>query len=499
MVYNGIDLSDEFNDLSDLQNRYFIVNSVSGRDSYSPELTILTANLVDGGYTSHRRLRPRVIDIILTLKGKSYDDMHKRVERLIEILNTDGEDVPITFDDESKRTYYGQVTEMNELEARSKILKLSLTITCTDPFKYGDERLFEVKDDGNVVNYGTTKANPVFDLEVKEKTTFAMVAKGIDDYMLIGQPADDEIVIVEDKVSIMREDGRTLDSWNPATLNDVDSYFIDRLSGTMTSDSTGIRVNGYGAAGEKQHGAGIIRELPSAIQDFELETTFDVNSERLEENWRMGVFMYDENMQKLGHIGLKDNSRFYKRRTPLARVGDYRGSGVRNGNVLGDKDANDKARDLTLFYLRVRRIGHIYSFYVGEWYNRGASHGEKHIRKYQADFKDVNNLYGGRLKYISVYITKRAGRPTPSRIRINSVEVFEHVKTQEDQTPYILYPGDRVTFDHDNREIYVNGEERSDLINFGANFFDLHKGTNAITVTPEGTFDTSVSYVEKYL
>src|SRR5690625_6186735 len=72
-------------------------------------------------------------------------------------------------------------------------------------------------------------------------------------------------------------------------------------------------------------------------------------------------------MYMLGHIGIKDNHRNFKRRVPLARYGPYRGGGRENGNLIGDSQKIDNARDTTLFYLRAKREGNTFDFYIGEW------------------------------------------------------------------------------------------------------------------------------------
>jgi len=215
----------------------------------------------------------------------------------------------------------------------------------------------------------------------------------------------------------------------------------------MGTDGAGIRARSYGT-GEELHGPAVFKEI-SPIQDFEIETTFDIISRREVENFRMGINFLDENMNMLGHIGIKDNSRIYKRRTPLARYGPYRGPGRSNGNLIGDSKKNDQAREATLFYLRAKREGNTFDFYIGEW----QSH--RHIRSWHEIYRDINNEYIGRLKYITLYIASYADRVTPARLRINSVEVFELTKATVDQTPYIIYPGDIVEFDHVTKDILL--------------------------------------------
>src|SRR5699024_5200362 len=161
---------------------------------------------------------------------------------------------------------------------------------------------------------------------------------------------------------------------------------------------------------------------------------------RREANFTRGVNFIDHIMNMLGTIAIKDNSRVYKRRVPLARYGPYRGSGAGNGYLVGENQKNDKERETTLFYLRAKRVGKRFEFYIGEWQNL------KHVRNWSGSYNDKRNEFQGKLKYITLYVAKWGDRPNPARLRINSVEVFELVSAMIDQTPYILYLWDVYTF-----------------------------------------------------
>ncbi|MFD2133347.1 distal tail protein Dit [Pseudogracilibacillus auburnensis] len=405
------------------------------------------------------------------------------------------EAVPLEFDDEPGRTYYAEIE--GTIEDFSKFVDQRrgvITFLCADPYSYGPEKTLTFPADiVTIENQGTAKADPIFELEATKKTTFAMVSNQDDEYNLVGQPVDEDghEQIIDKRVSVLYENGSMIDTWLP-TSDMTDDYFID-VSGSMMTDDAGIRTQSYGT-GNRMHGPAVMKELPKTLQDFEIETTFDIISRRPEENFRMEIYFHDENMNMLGKLGIKDDNRSYLRRRGLGRVGPYRGSGSKNGYAIGKHNYSyDDSRETTLMYLRVKREGKRYTFYIAEWYNR------KHRRNITATYNDVNNLYQGKLKYITLFIGKYQDRPNPARLRINSVEVFELARIVEDQTPYILYPGDVIEFDHAEKDIRLNGESRKDLKNFGASFFTLKKGENMLIVTPEDSFNTKVTFRNRYL
>lgn len=493
MTYNGINLDNEFNDQESAPEAYFLIEEVRGREMPIMDFTTIAANGMDGVHTSGSRQRERFLEVDIVLKGESFEDLRKRLERLAEILVVK-ESVAIQFADESDRTYYGYFTEATVSEERSKLIKMTLLITCPDPFKYGEEQAHEFEGDVTTAEIGgTVEVAPTFELFVTQPVTFAMVQNEIEEYQLIGVPADDDVEVVDTKTSVLYENGSTLDTWLPAPLDMIDDPNVSNVGGVMGTDGAGIRADTYGPSGSGQRGPAIYTELPTTIQDFEIESTFDIISRRESENWRIMIYFYDENMEPLGQMGLKDNSRNYKRRVPLGTAGPH-SAGYGNGRVLGDQSwHNDNARDTTLFYLRARREGNEFSFYVGEWQS------QRHINVWDGTYVDARGDYEGRLRYISLFVGSYQDRGTPSRIRINSVEVFELASVVEDQTPYIAYPGDSIMFNHDTGDITINGENRKDIKDFGGQYFKLNRGFNTLAVHPSDSFETRLTYREKYL
>ena len=469
---------------------YMRIIDVRGRGLTEQELTTVRVLGSDEDYVTYRTKPPRHLEIDYEIRAKNKEELRKKIDAVSAIIETT-EKVPIIFPDEPDMTYYGEYAGAEQsVEYHHVGIHRGTIYILRDPYKYGPEKTVETTSDTfNIENAGTAEAEPIIELTATQKATFAMVTLGDEQYNLLGEPADDDVQIVDSRTSVLYEDGSTIGDWQVATSQMIDEHHIE-IAGEMGADVSGIRAIDYGA-GDGIHGPAVFKEI-DPIQDFEIEATFDINSTRVSDSWRMGINFLDENLNMLGHIGLKDNSVYYQRRTPLARFGEWRGSGRQNGNLLGDANKIDNSRNLTLFYLRVKRVGNTFDFYIAEW--RGA----KHERSWHEVYRDVNNEYMGRLKYITLYIGNYADRYLPSRLRINSVEVFELTKATVDQTPYIIYPGDIVEFDHVTKDIRLNGESRKDLKNFGGSFFTLKKGINTLTVTPENTFNTKITYRERY-
>src|SRR5690606_11137652 len=102
------------------------------------------------------------------------------------------------------------------------------------------------------------------------------------------------------------------------------------------------------------------------------------------------------------------------------------------------------------------------------------------------------------LRYVQIHIGKYGDTPSAKTPKISAIEVFEHKEVLADQTPYIAYPGDIITFDHTTNELLLNGEDAKQLKDFGGQYFDLPKGSTTLTVMPDGTFDTTIRFKPRY-
>src|SRR5699024_4251401 len=185
---------------------------------------------------------------------------------------------------------------MDDFEEFIRFKRGTIQFICLDPYKYGPEETIKLEDISTTENKGTAPADPIFELTAKEKTTFAMISNGADEdaeYNLIGTPADDDVEVVDTKSSVLYEDGGTIDEWEPAPKDMIDDPNVESVSGTMGTDGAGIRVNTYGPTTDKgQRGSAVYKELSNSIQDFELETNFDIISKHEIKNLRMYIYLY---------------------------------------------------------------------------------------------------------------------------------------------------------------------------------------------------------------
>lgn len=425
------------------------------------------------------------------------DDEHalQLKDELADWLVTD-EPVELQFDDEPGRTYYAVVQNtLEDFEKMAALRQGTIQFLCLDPYGYGPEKHAEFPSDNvTLTNNGTAEAKPIFEMEVLEPITFAMIQKGEEEnaeYQMIGTPADDDVEVVDSRQLIYSENGQ-MEGWmsNPTRVDRISGAISN---GTMTHDGTGIIVSDYGSpvSGYDGYGPAIIKELPEVLQDFEIQTVIDTRTENVSDNFRIEVYGFDENLNMLGKIGISDVNRSFHERNGLGRIGEYVNSYTRYLIDSGNFRFRHSGKALT-FYIKWKREGNqfrmdIYRIVNGEYRNWV-------LRRYT----DTSGEWLGKLKYIQVYIRTYRGRANPAIARVNKLDIYKLIKVTEDQTPYIAYPGDIITFDHVNGELLINGEDISELKQFGGSFFKLSKGENNLIVAPSESLATRVRYRERF-
>ena len=484
ITFNHIDLQERFTDADNALYDYFMVNDVAGRGVNGKEIELITVSNNDGAYVEGGRKPPRYLDVTITVKSPSFSDLRRKIDELNDILNT-REDVPIVFDDETDMTYFGRLDSVNNLTEEHKIYQAVLTFLCSDPYKYGPEVSKDLGDIDTVNNEGTVSADPIFELTAMEKATFAMISNGADEdaeYNLIGTPADVDEKLVDEKTLIFDEIGDSIEAWDVPTSG---------FTGNFASDTNGIYVDSYGS-GDGWHGPALMREI-DPIDDFEIEFYVRVRTEQPEMAFRTSLNFYDENNNDLGLLRLWNKSSKQISKVVEARVGPYTGTTHEN-YLISSQNYSWVGQRAYNGIIRVSRKGNVYTFYASHISQRG-----NHIESITEKYIDNSNDFAGRLKFIRIDAAIYGDSPTPNALSISRVKVTRHNEILVDETPYIIFPGDKVTLDHKNEDLLLNGEPRNDLKNFGGSFFKLKKGYNSLIVHPSDTFDSKVIYSNKYL
>lgn len=474
MYFNNVDLSD-----------YLKIKTINGRGLSPSELNLINIPGMDGAYLQDKKTPVRVLEIEANIIADNKEELRIKIDELNGILSVD-EPVPITFSDEPSMTYYGITESTGQNNEFFFMHDGTLTIMCIDPYKYGPEKEKELDFKTTVNNEGSAEAFPTFELEVLEPITFAMVQNQENEYMMIGQPADVDEQVVDTRTLLFEENGSTLGQWSTSPT-EVDGGVS---TGALSTDGAGITVPSanYGS-GNRWHGPSMIREIDST-QDFEIDMRLQAQTNTPSTTYRIEFYLYDEGMNVLGKMAVLDSSQNMQRVTGEGRVGPYIS---RFENYVISSRNYQYNWDYFFGMCRLRRVGNKFEFYL----SRVGNNDQYHVFSLKETFRDANNEFMGKLKYVQIHIGKYGDSSSAFGPKIFSIKGYALEQANVDQTPYIATTGDTIVFDSQNEEMLLNGEGATRLKDFGATYFTLKKGVNELIIHPTESFNAMLRYRER--
>lgn len=435
-----------------------------------------------GAILQSSETEPLVIYQPIGFVVNDHADALAKKDELASWLVTD-DPVPLEFDDEPGRTYYAVVQNtITDFEQFVNQRRGTIEFLVLDGYGYGPElEAVFPSDIVTLTNEGTAEAEPVFELEVKKPVTFAMISNQDDEYMMIGQPADVDVEVVDQRVPILEERGQSLDEWYTPSGD---------WTGHFTTSGDAIVIGSWGE-GKEWRGPALMREI-DALDDYEIEMYVYVRTEQPNQTFAISTNFYDEYNNELGMLRIWDKWTGNIKKVVEARIGPY--VGQYQNYLISDRNYDLRGQRVWGGIIRVRKEGNTFTFYTSRISQAG-----RHVTPLTVTYTDNEKKYAGRLKFVRFSMRTYGNTGTPNEIRIEHIKVTKLNKVEEDQTPYIAYPGDLITFDHKDADILINGESRADLKQLGASFFKLKKGENRLVVSPADSFDVKCRYRPTYL
>ena len=457
------------------------------RPPWAPlQRNILTVPGLPGGYLTDTVTNPRQIEVPVLIKANSFPDLQKLKEDLAGWLVTDTPQ-ELIFDDEPDRVYFAVVDESLDLEEIVKWGHGTIKFLCPDPYKYGPEKEAIFPSDVVSLPYnGTAPGDPVFELEVLQPVTFAMIQNQNEEYMMIGKPVDVTDTPYTKYERVFYSDADTLTGWTTAAPGEIDG----NIDGEMETNGIRFQAKSYGT-GSTWHGPAIKTSLPEVLKDFRLTAFVSLyNKNTPAQVGRVEIYLLDENGNQVCKVAMKD-----ARQGQSLAWGEARAGTNTDGHFLIN-EYGDRPGNWNDFYghLRIERVGNVWQAYFAMQDPVTKKH---HTRRF-AYWRDTENKYTGNVAQVVVH-HGQYGSLQPIEGGVYSINVFKINPDQSNEVPYIAQPGDIITFDHTTKDILINGESRKDLKDFGARFFELQKGENQFVVLPSNSFAVRIRFRERFL
>ncbi|WP_176555750.1 distal tail protein Dit [Virgibacillus ndiopensis] len=416
------------------------------------------------------------------------DDDHAQqiLDELKRWLITD-EPVELQFDDDPGRIYYAKVQgSMNDFEKFVDQRKGTIQFLCADPYNYGQEIPYTFPTNGvlDIENIGTAEANSIITLEVLAPITFAMIQNQNNEYILIGKPVDVVTGSTFRKYErILYSDATSLNGWTDALSGEIDGT----VAGTMETNGTRFQAANYGT-GSSWHGPAKKHSLPEVLTDFRLEAFIAMFNAGATQVGRLELYLLDVNGNQVAKVATKDT-----RAGRALGWGEARAGNVDDNHYLinepGDIDGNWNNFN---GILRIEREGTKWRVYFAMV---DTSTGIHHTRR-ASEWRDAEGLYSLNVAQVVVHMGQ-FGTNQPIAGGIYSLSVFK-INQQPGAIPYIAEPEDILTIDTKKEEVLRNGEDITDQVDFGTDFFKLQPGPNQLVSLPSDQFNSSLRYRPPY-
>ena len=243
------------------------------------------------------------------------------------------------------------------------------------------------------------------------------------------------------------------------------------------------------------------------------EYTVDYEDEPITADDKTGVvelYGFSANNVQLFKLSMVDDNEFYEFTYPLIR---------KNGeDFLKDKTVAPKPKKVTTYSGSTKKVENILSGKYGDW---NEFYGELYIERinnkwyaYVQKMKDGEVLKtlksktvtdtknkDENLSYIVIYYgttgsTEKASGMAITDINIYTASAIDNTVTYNFQE---FEAGDILTIDNSIPAVYLNDEERNDLIDVGSSFFALETGENRIKVASDDVTNVDILWNDKYL
>lgn len=470
--FNGIDFSD-----------LITVNEISGRGILNARLNTVKVPKRHGSYLVDKTYDDRIIDMQVTVKSASIYNLRDRVDELNMLLHTQ-KPAPLVFSDENDMTYHAVLSGNNDFEEIRTFGRGTISFVCPDPFKYKPSVTTAFSNGAAVINNGG--AEPVLPIVTANVTADITHLDVFTDekYMRIGRPADISEPIVDPKPLVFHNTMANLTGWT-ALGTSVDG---GTPSGSFTAGNSAFSVSSYGTL-TGWGGPAVKQSVPQApLTDFvvEMDFTFPTITDKV---GRVELYMLDSNSNAIGKIAMVKLKRDSGNRVEVRLGGGSTYTFPVNyyGGTRGNEWNNFAG------IIRFTRKGNVTEAYIAKVDPTTG----KHSRAHNARFVDTEMRYAGNLSQVQVHIgTNNVSNPVPATIR--DVKVWKLVEVPDTDPRIIARNGDVIEINHVQSAVFINGQERKDLKDFGAEFFNLRKGTTALLIEPKNSVTASVTIKEAF-
>lgn len=468
--------------------------TVSGRSDTTNRINTVEIPGKDGLLeVEGNTMKEREITIKYQIFDHTNEGFRERCNRLNDLLAGSGEVVKFTDDD---AYFMGTVSSNSLPEEDSNTLIGTITILCTNPKKYGQEKEANFADDFLALNNeGTATTDPIFEIEVLEDITHIDLVKKLENdmkFIRIGKPPLASETTYERETLVMHDTCSTLNGWTEA--GKVDNGYV---RGNFTVEGERFTTELVGAAVEpyRWQGPSIKRSIGKSLRSYRFEVLLElINVDK--GTGMMEVYLLDADNNVIAKIGIED----------IWRTMDKVQAKFQLGNDGPDRFHDYREADYPWGWNDFKGILRI-------WSHDHYENGKRRIRPYFAliepdgthNWVSSEDLYiGPQGKFdtpiTQVQLASRVWAPASNKAEMyfEDLKVYEINPRLEQGIELLARAGDRIVIDTAREDIRLNGESIRMERSFWSEYFELDPGMNVLYQYPTGAMQTKVKYSPAY-
>jgi hypothetical protein len=354
-----------------------------------------------------------------------------------------------------------------------------------------------ISDVVDVVNEGTADTDMIVEATALENSTMFMIAKGDDDYFMLGKPTDAFKGEADTTPTVWIAKDSTFLTFTKRPEN---TYVGDsNLTGQYATGSISLSGNvlqaSYGTTSMNDvwHGPVYRKSLDNLVDDFHTRSSFRINQISGHGVGKSFIHLYDDAGNRVLSYGLIDPTNRGRNVKVVVRLYTssggyeeiYSSQGYRYDNVYADRS----------IWVSVDRVGSRYI--VKTWHNYTENGIKKVTARAQVSYNDGEGLFARPIAIGEIAMARHSKYPAADQAM--SWSRIEDDLDLEDVVPYLIKAGDEVLIDTKQSLVLLNDEPMTSEKDFGSNYFKIDKGLNRLLIEPQGKFDTTVKWHDRYL
>lgn len=436
--------------------------------------------------------------VTFIIKGKDRHELQEHADDMVLWLTTDTVR-KLVLPDDPDRYYEAIVTGPIDKDSIINFSRVTVTFVSLDGLGYSS-RTFQntaIADGVSVVNEGTAETDFTVEATAFKDSTMFLISQNDDDYFMIGEAEQVGKTTIKSPY-IIKDDMTSLIGWTTVNTGRVDDIVT---GGTVTGryslggEGTQFRIFDYGtpATNNEWHGPAVQRSLSDTAQDFSaigVAKLFD----RETGVGKAFFHLLDERGNLVCSFGLLDGHNAYSNVRFVVRLYDEYGAPKQ---ILDYGGESRQAYKDDFIYMKVVRRGE--TFELSTWKYRKNAEGRTSVTsRYSTTWRDSLMEYQQPIRQAILYGATHSRYDTLP-VYFDKLNIVKLNEAGANETLIAINAGDIINIDTKSNLVTINGEPRTDIKDFGSNYFKLDPGLTNLLISPEDTFDTKVTWNDRYL